>query len=225
MFFAAEKELNARKRRKDMNDGITVEPGMVIHVGLSPSSKRPGIESLDVVYPAFSGVSMKEIIQIADPGFNEEHRPTKRQKASGPIPALSGDISVPQSPASVQMSPKSKKHYNSLDDLIRTFPALEKLIADQQMKLDTNRVPVEFVRPFKKPAPVPTASARLPSAIFESKPTDDTSGHSMSTSTPPDLTTGAPTPAEPGQAAGLLAGIDDLFGESKKSKLKSKYRR
>lgn len=229
MFFAAEKERTAHKKRQSqaISDGITVDSRMDIHLGTPPRSRLPGREALSTVYPDFSAATVEDIIHIADPEFlREKEPPLKRHRITTPLPALEGDRPEVQSPLSAKDTPKQPRRYDSLDDLIRTFPDLERIIAEQKSRLDAARIPLEYVKPYKKP--FVESKPLLPS--IQSEPTQmikpaDESAQSMSTSTPPDLTSAAPTPAEPATGTGLLSGIDDLFGGSKRSKLKSKSRR
>ena len=240
MFFAAERELRGIKRRPDPDrlKGLTVDSEMDISLG---SPRRPRVspkKSLESVYPQFSATSMNEIIKLADPDFPaDEERPTKKQRSTSPPKPALGDLDIPQpivSPTSEVKTPKQRK-FDTLDDLIKTFPELQDLIHDQERRRAEQRVPVDYVRPYQKPKTVESASAAQPivsseqttSSLFGSLPKDsDNKTLSMATSTPEATSTPA-TPAEPvpGMGGGLLAGIDDLFGDSKRTKLKSKSRR
>jgi hypothetical protein len=227
MFFAAEKERTVQKKRQSqaVSDHITVDSRMEIHLGALPRSRLPGREALTTVYPDFSAATVKDIIQIADPEVKfEAEPPLKRHRITSALPVPRGDIPALQSPVSVRDSPQQTRRYDSLDDLIRTFPDLERIIAEQKSKLESTRIPLEYVKPYKKPLleSKPLIPSNKSDAVQITKPSD---AQSMSTSTPPDLTSAAPTPAEPATGAGLLSGIDDLFGGSKRSKLKPKSRR
>jgi hypothetical protein len=98
--------------------------------------------------------------------------------------------------------------------MVRDFPDIAKMIAEQEARLERARVPVEYAVPYKKPLtekPEPIFPA-LPSAV-----TEESGSKTMSTSSPPDLTCVG--------GSGLLAGIEAALGEETKRKLKPKYKR
>lgn len=239
MFFAAERELRGLKRRTLVSapEGITVDSEMDLSLGSPPRSHNPARKSLDSVYPAFSSTNMNDLIKIADPEFvvTEQMRPFKKQRVNAPPPAHQGDLDIPEpmmSPNSAPMTPARVK-FDSLEDLINSFPELRQLIEQQEQKRSDLRVPLEYVRPYEKPK---HTEAQMPSVATQPPPTNSvfaslakgTGSKTMSMSTTtPEATSTPVTPAEPlpGVGGGLLAGIDDLFGDSKRTKLKSKSRR
>ena len=230
MFFAAERQSrsSSRRVRNAIEEGIVLSPEMDISIGPPLRSRQPEKRLLHTVYPEFSSVSTRDVIRIADPDYSfpePDERSEKRRKVSQPLLALSGDQDLQPIPESVKPTPKSRKEYNNLDELVKDFPELAKMIDEQQARLDRARVPAEYTVPYRKPVredPKPVL-ASLPASA------QDQGSNTMSTSSPPDLTTSAvPTPAEPalGTGGGLLSGMEAILsGKSEKPKLKSKYRR
>ena len=227
MFFAAER-IRQTTRKVKRPEGIVFSPEMEISVGAPETSRLPRRRSLETVYPHFASASVGDIIKLADPNYEEEkeeeeERPVKKHRViSASLPALKGDIDVAPSPEPL----KAKKEYNNLDQLIRDFPNLERLIEAQQAKMEKWTVSREFTKPYEKPKPEQKPLS-ISQGEFFIKPPDSSGTQSMSTSSPPDLTSVPPTPSEPalGVGGGLLAGIDDIFGDRKRTTTKSKYRR
>lgn len=230
MFFAAERQerSSTRRAREAADEGIILSPGMEISIGAPFKSRQPEKRHLNSVYPEFTSISTKELIKIADPTceiLEREERTAKKRKLALPLPALRGDVDVLPGPESVKPSPKAPKRYANLDEMVRDFPDIANIIAEQEARLERARVPLEYAVPYKKPLP------EKPEPIFPALPsavTEESGSKTMSTSSPPDLTSVAPTPAEPATAtggSGLLAGIEAELGEETKRKLKPKYKR
>ena len=232
MFFAAERESRVPRKRTSgvSDDGINVNADMEISVGTPPRGLGLPRRSINSVYPAFANMSMREIIQIADPNYGEEHSavPPKKQRQREVEPVLSELVTPVGSPKGLPPQPAkaSKPKCNTLEDLIRHFPELQSIIEEQEARVRDSRIPLEYVRQSERPKvayikpSLPSSEEPKPTSMFSNLPSPDTS---VQPSAVISKTVTPPSEPEP-VGGGLLAGIDDLFGDSKKSKLKSRKR-
>jgi hypothetical protein len=224
------KSRDQRPKEPTGDSGLITSPEMEISIRKPLRSRRPLTRRLEAVFPEFSLTSVEKVIRTVEPEY--EPSPTsqlnKRQKICPPAGAHRGDEDdVALSPLSELSPRRTPSTYMSLDDLIKAFPGLNELVEQEKARIDRIRVPIEYILPYKKPShdePRPPISSQVISSHGQ---TTESGTQSMSTSSPADLTSAVATPTEPalGVGGGLLAGIDDLFGQSKRSGIKSKYRR
>lgn len=214
MFFAAARELRGEKRTSTAVDdsSINIDSNREIYLGPAPSSRFPLRKSIDIVYPEFSSVRLADLIRVADPVAGEPPAPAvKKPRLDSTEPSLCSDSSK----SAMDPTRESKlTKINTLGDLIKTFPDLEKMIDEEKTRQLRARVPLEYVREYVKPK-------------IELKEVQPNPSNFSSFETP---SAGLSTPAEQSKpvdrsGGGLLAGIDDLLGSSRKTKTSRSSRR
>ena len=235
MFFAAERELrgNIRRISEPMSEMLSVSSDMEISIGSPTRSRVRPRKSIDSVYPTFSEMSFKDIVQIADPDYvgDEDQKPAKRQRSAPACPLKRAEgLSVePGTSDALPTKLALPTRYDSLDELIKTFPELQSMIAAQETRMSEARIPMEYVVDYVKPPPIESVKPSLPAAsdpvsVFSSLTSTQTTPQASTASIFSSAVPSASAPEPANNGGGLLAGIDDLFGDSKKSKLKSKRR-
>ena len=232
MFFAAERMARGRKRSQSnpTEEMLQWTEDNDVSVGTPPSLKAAPRRSIDGVYPSFSQMTLTDIVGIAEPEYQPpEKRSAKRPRSSAdtlPIGGMVCPIGSPSVVKSLVNQPIPPQKYDTLEDLIKSFPELQTIIAIQESRIQHSKIPMEFVHRYEKPKPVEPVKSSLPdpstTRFFSTLPSAASSSVFPSATESKTVT----PPSEPTEAAGggLLAGIDDLFGGSKKSKLKSRRR-
>jgi len=225
MFFAVERELNYKRRRKseELQGTISFSDDTGIEVGPGQTQRSP-VKELDSVYPTFTSTRLDDVVRIVtDIELNETKPPTKKQR----IQNDGHEAFVEGSPLSLANKAKNR-HVTpqSFEELVKVFPQLETILAAQKQKLEAQRVSDEYIREMEKPkAALPQVSQTLP----ESKKVESGSWQptfavdSTKPQEPPPLPTGLSGTVPANAGGGLLSGIDDLFGSPKK-KTRSKRR-
>lgn len=215
MFYAAERDLRKQKRRfSDSLPGkLILSPDMKVSLVKPGSSEVMEVRQISSVYPSFTQLSVEEIRSISQVGDEECDSP-RFKKARVTAPNTSTQNFEPLSNPNVSADNIVRGRLSTWEDLLNRFPYMSDILRQQQDKLEKSRIPVEFVRPVEKPSIADTINTKLE----VSKPLDPAISkpafHVPENSTPPVDNGG-----------GLLAGIDDLFGESKsRTKIKSKRR-
>lgn len=224
MFLAAAREHRGEKRRSDTveSSDLYVDSNRELHLGSIPPSRYPMRKSIEVVYPEFASLKLADIIRIADLDIEKDDIPSlKRFRQSETISILEGDESV-CSP--VQSSPKPEiSRISSLSELIAAFPRLQQMIDSENERQARSRIPLEFVQEYEKP------TQEIKPVVVKSTESTVFSNIQNTTSDLKEISAGFSTPTEPvievqTPGGGLLAGIDDIFGSSKKTKAKSSRR-
>jgi hypothetical protein len=223
MFFAAERELQQKRRREteELVGKLSVCDDASVHVGPYETPRSP-LKALDAVYPTFSSTRIDDVVRIA----TEMDRPVPQppQKRRRGLDSSMGANSASSPEHDNEKSLKRVLKPQSFDDLVNLFPQLEGILQQQQRKMHEIRIADEYIREIEKPkqtVPLPALESQKdqstiwqPSfaAVDAPKPKE-----------PPPLPTGISNVAPAQTGGGLLSGIDDLFGSPKK-KTRSKRR-
>lgn len=225
MFFAAERELQQKRRRKseELRGQLSFVEDTGIAIGGTLPPKSP-VRALDAVYPDFTSTRTDDVIRIVSDIEALADKPaTKKQKTSDGRSQMDRVSSF----ISHQKSKNTHVTPQSFDELVKLFPQLQTILDEQQHKLESRRVADQYIHEVEKPkltlpqAPQETTVSKKEEtgtwqpnfAVDSTKPLE----------LPPHPTGigGSVTAANVG--GGLLSGIDDLFGSPKK-KTRSKRR-
>ena len=225
MFFAATRE-REKDRCPDKCHPINfyIDSNKELNLGRAPPSTFALRKSIDIVYPEFSSIKLDDLIRLAEPEEDDDlKQPQKKLRHLEPLEHVAGHKSL--APEADVMPNQAVIHkIKSLDDLVLSFPQLEKLIEGERAKQALCKVPMEYVRehvresskPHIEPKPLTEVATEQSVFSFVKTPSENTEAVSAGPLTPAESV----VPKE--QSGSLLAGIDDLFSGSRKTKSKSR---
>jgi hypothetical protein len=228
MFFAADRVIQQRKRRKSeetridqkLDEGNSTLMGETIRMRYTPSS-------LESLYPDFSSRNVDELVKTI-PEEEQESRQPPQKKIRTTAMHVKPARSEPLYTRPAVESPKSK--ISTWEDLVKSFPHLMDIYREQQEKLNHGTIADEYIREIPKKIHLPEMAESKPfsvtNTIFQTA-TQATGGTTAPTQPQQKGILSVESSAKPqsasGGGGGLLSGIDDLFGGSnmkKKSTLK-----